>query len=1070
MSRRLRLSTLLLATAVAVSAGGYLPIRALQGEAWAQAAAAKKEEKKKQQMDLKRFEIEQNREKYGEKANVKRGEAIAQLKILLERPLGPEQKAEMLMRLAELYWEQSKYEYATEMRKYDEEYEKWFNLAAEQQKKQAEPKVEATRSTAYTRKAIENYRVILQNYPNYPRIDEALFFLAFSLGDVGEEEESRDMYEKLVKNYPRSSTIPDAYNALGEYFFNHNNAYKALQNFKKAAGFKESRIYTYALYKLAWCYFNVGEHEQAITTMDDLVKETDRRIEAEGVEAGISLKEEALRDMVTFFAEIGDLAKAKEYFTRLGEKRYYRQMLSRLGGIYKEQGKTDEAIETYRTLIAETPNSPDNAANQDEIVNAYWNKDRFDEANEEINRLVESYGRNSSWTASNKENKEAVKEAERLIEKNLYKVATDSHQQALKRKAAKLLQLAEENYKRYLDYFSGGQRSYEMRFWYAEVLYKLKKFDVAADEYERVVDADGKGKFLKDAAINTIFSIDEFIKSESKKWIKETDEQRKRQLTEKDPKKKYASIPLREWESRLIKACDTYARVLPNDDKTFNVRFRAADLLFDHNEFKLANERFLDIIRANPKSQLAQDSVHTILNSSAKIEDWLTLNAAAREFYNNPDVGKTEAFKGELLDIYSRASFKIAESQASEEKFSDAARGFDAFYREFPKSEVRDLALYNASFYFGRAGDRGKQVELRREFVETFPKPVGKESAEKQLFEKSLILLAQHYESLADYKQAADLYRRLFDANPKFAADGFGTSQDSLYNSALFRQSLGDVAGAVKDFTDYTTTWPEDPEVLSTRMRTARILKDAKKTDEAMAAYKVFWTDLKLQKSHFSIVMQAWVEYGRLQGVKGDRVGMLATYGAALKYFDGAVKGFGGNVGQAPFYAAEMRFELLETRFAEYAKISMPSDPKKSGPILKQKTADLQGLEKAYVEVLQLKQGESGIAALFRIGTLYGDFATKLREAPCPPKLTQDQCEIYKFGLEDRAYPLIDKAVDAYTKAREKSYELGLYTEYTRKSLQELTRLRPEEYPAGAERLPAPDYTSNPLSIADFAK
>jgi len=62
----------------------------------------------------------------------------------------------------------------------------------------------------------------------------------------------------------------------------------------------------------------------------------------------------------------------------------------------------------------------------------------------------------------------------------------------------------------------------------------------------------------------------------------------------------------------------------------------------------------------------------------------------------------------------------------------------------------------------------------------------------------------------------------------------------------------------------------------------------------------------------------------------------------------------------------------------------------------------------------------------------------------------------------------VDKAVEAFTKAREKSYELGVYSTYTIRALEELARLRPEEYPANAERTPVPDYTSNPYTTADF--
>jgi len=72
------------------------------------------------------------------------------------------------------------------------------------------------------------------------------------------------------------------------------------------------------------------------------------------------------------------------------------------------------------------------------------------------------------------------------------------------------------------------------------------------------------------------------------------------------------------------------------------------------------------------------------------------------------------------------------------------------------------------------------------------------------------------------------------------------------------------------------------------------------------------------------------------------------------------------------------------------------------------------------------------------------------------------------FHSDNRS--VIDKAVEAFTGARNKSYELGLYTDYTQSALSELSRIRPEEYPPNAEALPAPEYTSNPYSTVGFAK
>ena len=1058
-----RLPTLLLALAIGL--GGI-------GLADDAAAQSRKEERKREILDYKAYEREQSREAFGELANQKRQEAIDQLKeILSSQRLPPDTKAEMYMRLAELYFEQSKYEYNIEMEDYDKRYEEWFNLDEALQKKSPQPKVITTRSTAYAKKAIENYRNILQNYPSYPRIDEALFFLAFMLNDIGEEKDALDMYNKLVKTYPDSGFVPDAYNAIGEYYFNNNNAYKALQAYKRAAAYKDSKIYTFALYKLGWCYYNVGEFGTAIDTMKELVAETDRRIEAAGGQIlGISLKEEALRDLVLFFSEEGDLEAAKEYFTRYGEKRYYRKMLRRLGDIYIDQGKNELAIQTYRELVADDPLASDNPSHQNEIIKAYWKRDQFDEANEEINKLVEQYGKESRWSQENKDNREAVKESERLIEKNLRNVAIDSHQQALKRKSAKLLLLAEENYKAYLEYFPAGHKSYEMRYWYAEVLYKLKKYDLSSDQYEQVVQADPKGKFLKDAAANAIFSIDEYLKPIKSRLDREAEKKIRDLKRQEEGTERFIKLELHPWEDRLVKACDTYGKVLPDDDKTLKFLYKAALLLHDRNHFNESNERFLQIVRADPKSSMAEHGVHTILASYEQIENWDGLNGAAREFYANEDIGKTTKFKGELKNIFQRATFKIAEGYAAADKAPEAAKAFDDFFREFGDSDVRDIALYNSAFYYGKAGDRAKMLELRHEFVDSFPEPVGKDAKDAMLYEKSLSLLGEHYQSIAAFDRSATLFRTLYDKNDAFNVEDFTTSKDALYNSALYNEALDHTDQAITDFRDYLKRDDvEEADKIATRLRIAYLLWNTGSVDEAATEFKRIYSDKDLQKVAFDQVMEAHVMYGRALEKKGDRKGMLSHYKDAMKTFDSKKSGL-DTTARSRFWAAAMRFELLQPRFDSYSQIQMPEDTKKAKEALGRKASGLSDLEKDYVKVLELKQGEWGIAALYRIGTLYGEFADALRDAPCPKKLDEDQCMIYKFGLEDKAYPLIDKAVEAFTGAREKSYELGLYTDYTQAALDELTRLRPEEYPASAETLPKPEYTSNPYSTVGFVE
>ena len=70
--------------------------------------------------------------------------------------------------------------------------------------------------------AVNQYTQIVQKYRDYPRTDEVLFFLAHNLMDLNEEKKALIAYGKLVKDYPKSRFVPDAYLAFGEYYFNNS--------------------------------------------------------------------------------------------------------------------------------------------------------------------------------------------------------------------------------------------------------------------------------------------------------------------------------------------------------------------------------------------------------------------------------------------------------------------------------------------------------------------------------------------------------------------------------------------------------------------------------------------------------------------------------------------------------------------------------------------------------------------------------------------------------------------------------------------------------------------------------
>ena len=304
----------------------------------------------------------------------------------------------MMLRLADLYFEQGKSYFFEEMETFQKKYDACFN-ASETGDECDKMEPDNSESFSWYAKCVKLYEAILQGYPRYAKADQATFSLGMTLQEMGNTEKAVSAFKKLVKLYPTSGWVPDAYVLIGEYYFDKNDAFPALRAYLKAASYKDSPRYGYAMYKLAWSYYNVEEYGKAIDTMKAVVAFS---MESEGGEQrSIKLEDEALKDLVRFFADAGEMDEAYEYFTKLGRKELIRSMLKRLAGLYFEQGKFDQSVETYRRLIMEDPNSVENPGYQEDIISAYRKMNQKDRVLDEIRRLRGDYGRTSAWWRAN---------------------------------------------------------------------------------------------------------------------------------------------------------------------------------------------------------------------------------------------------------------------------------------------------------------------------------------------------------------------------------------------------------------------------------------------------------------------------------------------------------------------------------------------------------------------------------------------------------------------------------------------------------------------------------------------
>ncbi len=1001
-------------------------------------------------------DVTQMSEEYRRLAREKRHEEMAFAKELLSRgTMQGEQKAEMMLRLADLYFEEGRDIYLSEMAEYEKAFDACFN----------DPKCDPNSMVAdndesrkWQEKSIKLYRQILRNYPTFARADEATFYLATALQDIGERKEALKEFTRLVKTYPESSYVPDAYIQIGEYYFDNNNAYKALLAYQKASAYRDSPKYAFAMYKLAWCYYNVGEYGKAIDTMKSVVAYSMAAQEAgAGQKSNITLQDEALKDLVRFFADAGEMDEAYAYFNKLGKKDLIRSMLKRLASTYFEQGKFEQCIQTYKRLIAEDPNSPDAPEYQNEIVTAYRKIGRKKETLAEIDKLRKTYGKNSAWARANATNPDAVKDAQGYIERNLRTVALDYHAEAKKlgtgRAAKETYELAEMAYSVYLEEFPDSKHSYEMSYAYGELLYTLKKFDQAYVQYMGVVERDAKGKRSQFCAESAIFAAEEMVKVEKREG--------KIQVATKANKTE--PLPLSEWEEKQLVALDQYAKLYPDDKKTRNIIYKSAYLLYNKNQFKKASDRFRVVIGMDPKSKEAMLAANLILDSFTLVEDWANLKEVSRAFYDQESLGNVK-FKKEVYNIYERASFKLIEETFNEKKDEIwAAEQYLAFYKEFPESEVADLALNNASVYYYNQDKRGEAMEIRITLIENFPK--------SKFYTDQVGSLGFDYESMANFEAAADWYEKLFALDKEHA-----NAKDAIYSAAYFRQSMGEWEKAVKNYGTYLATYKDAENAQDVRITIAKLYEENKQYKQAANAYRTFFSEKETEGKTPDQLMFARLHYGYCLENLGQKAKAESHYKDSIAWFNTS-KEAGVEFVLGVEFVAEMMFKNAQKQYDAYQKLKI-SGPKgrvsrkQEDKILTDqliaKGKALQEIEVTYAAIINTGAGEWGLAALVQLGRAYENMAETLDTSHVPSYLTDDQIEFYRMDLEDRIFPQEEKAVAAYSAALDKSYDINLYNDNLAFATRRLGELRPHNFTGLEEELLDPGYTSSSTKTATF--
>ncbi len=208
--------------------------------------------------------------------------------------------------------------------------------------------------------AIKYYTLMKDQYPNYSKLDEVLYYLAYEYEMGKDYQNARKVYLELIDKAPKSPYIPNAYLAFGELFFQEAQGDPSKWDLAAAAYQKVieypapgNKAFGYARYKLGYVHWNKGDYALALNEFKAVIEFSEKFADLPNAK---QLGKSARRDLIPVYAVSGAPKKAYGFFKPLagdtgGSDEKTIEMLNELGFAYLDTGHYPEGIELYRDLM-----------------------------------------------------------------------------------------------------------------------------------------------------------------------------------------------------------------------------------------------------------------------------------------------------------------------------------------------------------------------------------------------------------------------------------------------------------------------------------------------------------------------------------------------------------------------------------------------------------------------------------------------------------------------------------------------------------------------------------------------
>jgi TolA-binding protein len=549
--------------------------------------------------------------------------------------------------------------------------------------------------------AIKLYATLLKAYPDYARNDQVLYQLARAYETTGQPEQALATLDHIVQKYPNSPSLDEVQFRRGELLFSAKRYPEAEHAYAVVIQRgKSSDYYEQSLYKHGWSLFKQSMTEESLSSfagvLDLTLVRNGKSVPIENLKrADRELVEDTLRVMAIAFSYGDGAGSIETFLKRHGDAPYSYLLYARLGDLYVDKQRYQDAATTYLAYVKRDPYS-DQAPNLAMLaIDAYGKGGFADLVLQGKHEFVERYNFSSPfWTTREKAQYPKVVQELKI---NLKDVATYFHATAQKTKRLEDYQEASRWYRDYLKSFPDDPDSAATNYLLAETLFESHQYADAAAEYEHTAYGYPKNAKSATAAYAGLVSYQKGEEGLSG--------------TEKV-----------EWHKRATDAGVKFAQTFPEHPDSAGVLTRAAEDIFAAKDLPRALTVSEALLARQPPVDLAKQRIawtiiarsHYDLNEYDKAEPAFI---KARELAGTDEKLRTELTEGLAASVYKQGEAK--------QKTGDAAGAVDDYLRVAkvaPDSTIRSTAMYDAAAQLIVLKQWDRAITVLEDYRRQFPK------------------------------------------------------------------------------------------------------------------------------------------------------------------------------------------------------------------------------------------------------------------------------------------------------------------------------------------------------------